>query len=69
VTGAAREELRELCDYVVDRILLPSGPASVRRQAALCFAIQQVDGWPDYGWPRQQALVDELTTGGPLLPE
>ena len=69
VAGPGMKGLVGLCDYVIDQILLPLTSGSVRRQAALCFVIQQVDTWRDYGWAQQQALVDQLTTGHSLFPE
>jgi hypothetical protein len=55
------ESLSGLCEYVVDQILSSTTPGPVRRQAALCFVVHQVDAWRDYGWIQQRSLVERLT--------
>lgn len=54
------ESINSLCKYITDQILLPVVHDTSRRQAALCFVIQQVAAWRDYGWEDRRLLVDDM---------
>lgn len=54
------DHVRSLCDYVVDQVLLPPVGETDKRQVALCFVIQQIMAWQDYGWDNQRVFVDRM---------
>jgi hypothetical protein len=56
------QSLSPLCSCATDQILLPTVHNDFRRQAAMCFVIQQVASWRDYGRNQQRSLVDDMIT-------
>jgi DNA helicase HerA-like ATPase len=55
------EELEALLEFISDRVLFNSVDNVFRRQARLCYLIQEANTWRDLGWERRRILVNSMT--------